>query len=84
MYKILYEKRVLKEVKYVPNSIKIRIFNEIEKLSLNPYPTQSKKLQGTKNIFRLRVGLYRVIYSVRNKNLIILIVRIAHRKDAYI
>ena len=49
----------------------------------NPFPYDSKKLKANENAYRIRVGNYRILYEVFKQNLIIKIVRVAHRKDAY-
>ena len=46
-------------------------------------PPGSKKLQGSDDQFRIRVGKYRVIYEIHEKTVVVLIVRVSHRKDAY-
>ncbi|MBA3673974.1 MAG: type II toxin-antitoxin system RelE/ParE family toxin [Chitinophagaceae bacterium] len=48
-----------------------------------PHPHGSIKLKGSENTFRLRVGVYRIIYEVHNNELVVLIISISHRKDAY-
>ncbi len=60
-----------------------KILNEIEKLSIQPYPPNHRKILGTKHTFRIKIGKYRVIYSIEDKQLIIEIIRIRHRKEAY-
>jgi mRNA interferase RelE/StbE len=60
-----------------------RILDAIERLRNNPRPKGSKKLKGTANTIRIRVGEYRVIFEVYDKELRVLIIRIRHRKDAY-
>lgn len=60
-----------------------KILDAIDNLSQNPFPTQSKKLQGTELTYRLRVGDYRVIYQVDGDNNIITVFHVRHRKDAY-
>ncbi len=52
-------------------------------LSDNPFPRVSRKLSGYDDVLRIRVGTYRVLYSVSEKKLIIIILKIGHRKNAY-
>jgi len=82
-YNIIWKKSAQKELRKINKKEISKILNEIEKLSLNPYPTNHKKLLGTDYIFRIRIGNYRVIYSVQNKKLIIEIIRVRHRKEIY-
>lgn len=48
-----------------------------------PYPVGSRKLAGYDDVFRIRVGVYRVLYSVSGRTLVIIILKIGHRKDVY-
>ena len=60
-----------------------RIDAHIRALAQNPHPPGAKKLQGSEGFFRIRVGDYRVIYMVERHQLIIVIVRIGHRRAVY-
>lgn len=61
-----------------------RIILKSESLAENPYPSGVKKLKGSEDIFwRVRVGNYRVIYSVDDEIKIIDIRKVGHRKDIY-
>ena len=82
MYKIIFEKRVLKDIKNIPQDDKNKIILVIHKLAANPFPQNSIPLKGRSG-FRLRTGNYRIIYSINNDELIILIVKVGHRKDIY-
>lgn len=55
----------------------------IETLESDPRPAGSKKLVGSDHTYRLRVGDYRVVYDTHDAMLIILVVRIRHRRDVY-
>jgi len=52
-------------------------------LAEDPRPRGSKKLSGYEDVFRIRVGRFRVLYSVAKKRLVILILKIGHRRDVY-
>ena len=56
---------------------------KIDELAENPRPAGLKKLKGPAGFLRIRVGDYRVIYCVHDDVLIVLVVRIAHRREAY-
>jgi len=55
----------------------------VEGLAENPHPVGSKKLTGTEYNFRIRIGNYRVVYSIESKQLLIEIIRVGHRKNVY-
>jgi len=75
-------KRAEKELDKLPNSVAKNISEKILLLSKNPFPTNSKKLSGQDN-YRLRVGSYRVIYSLDPKAVTVTILRVADRKTVY-
>lgn len=60
-----------------------RVVRAILALADEPHPRGSRKLSGYDDVFRIRVGTYRVIYSVSGKRLIVIILKIGHRKDVY-
>ncbi len=79
---VFITKKAEKALDKLPDSIAKNIARDILKLEDNPYPLNSKKLKGENN-FRLRIGSYRVIYTLNKKNKAITILRIADRKTAY-
>ena len=82
-FEIQWKASAKKELKKIDKVEIPKIINEIEKLSLEPYPTNHKKILGTEHIFRIKIGNYRVIYSIENNELIIEIIRVRHRKEVY-
>jgi len=83
-YKIQFVSRAAKELKECPNVQIPKIITQIEALSQNPRPVNSKKLRGnSENLWRIRVGDYRVIYHIADTIKIITIRHIRHRKEAY-
>jgi mRNA interferase RelE/StbE len=59
-----------------------RIYQAVDKLRANPHPPGCKKLQGRPD-YRVCAGDYRILYRVRNRELVILIVDVDNRKDVY-
>ena len=82
-YKINFKKSALKELHELPNREVIRITTLIASLSNNPRPSRCKKLKGYKDLWRVRSGNYRVIYSIKDQILVVEILEIVNRKDAY-
>ncbi len=82
MFEIKFSKNSIKALKNLPRPISKRIYEEISQLKENPYKKNIKKLAG-QPYFRLRVGDYRVIFAISKKELIILVIKIAHRKKIY-
>jgi mRNA interferase RelE/StbE len=83
VYKLQYARSAEKELDKLPRSAVMRIREAIEGLAKDPHPRGSKKLQGEEQTYRVRVGDYRVIYEVHEKEVVILVIRVRHRKDAY-
>ncbi|MGI8669686.1 MAG: type II toxin-antitoxin system RelE family toxin [Aridibacter sp.] len=61
-YSITFARSARKELEILPNSLIKRIFTKIEALADEPRPNRCRKLQGFKNLWRIRIGDYRVIY----------------------
>ena len=73
-----------KQLKKIDKVQQSRIIKEILNLAITPFPQGSKKLSGFDAVFRIRIGRYRVIYSVQGKRLLVIILKIGHRKDIYL
>ena len=82
-YAVIFAKAADRQLRKLPKTVQQRIVLEAENLSVNPRPVGSIKLESEDELYRFRVGDYRVIYQIGDEQLIVLIVRIAHRKDAY-
>ncbi len=83
MYSIVFTNSAEKEICNLPLKITNKIVADIENLSSNPRPVNSKKLKGFESLWRIRISNYRVIYSIEDTIKIIEIIRIRHRKDVY-
>jgi mRNA interferase RelE/StbE len=64
-------------------TIQHRLQAKIDALSEIPRPDGYKKIQGFKNRYRIRVGDYRIIYEIHDDVLLVLIVKVGHRRDIY-
>lgn len=82
-YSINFAPAAAKQLRKFSHNAQVRIGDTIDKLANNPFPQGYKKLVGQKDLYRVRVGDYRIVYKVYSGKLLILIVRIGHRKDAY-
>ena len=72
-----------KDLDRLPNKIGLKVGLEIQKLTIDPYPPNSKKLQFKNTTYRVRIGDYRVVYELDISNKLISIIKIRHRKDVY-
>jgi mRNA interferase RelE/StbE len=72
-----------RQFKDLPKRVQVRLKSKIDALSENPRPLGVEKLKGEDDLYRIRVGDYRVIYQVKDNALIVLIVKIGDRKEVY-
>lgn len=82
-YSLQISKTAEKSLKKIPKKVLSKLVQTIRYLVHDPWPLGCKKLAGEENTYRIRVGIYRVIYEIRQKELVILVLKIGHRKDAY-
>ena len=82
-YVITFARSARKELEALERDTVQRIIVKIEQLSRQPHPAGSRKLQGTHRLWRLRVGDYRVIYSLDDGTKTVDVIRVRHRRDAY-
>lgn len=80
--KLYITKKAQKELDRIPDLLAKNIAQDILRLSNAPYPPNSKKLHGQEN-YRLRIGSFRIIYTIDKKKKEITILRIADRKTIY-
>lgn len=81
-YKLLFKRSVAKELRAIPSADVKRLLARIEELALNPRPAGCEKLSAQER-YRIRQGRYRIVYEIRDAELVVLVVKLAHRKDIY-
>jgi mRNA interferase RelE/StbE len=81
-YKILIKASASKEIKKLPKKDLQRIVDKIQALSLDPRPAGCEKLSGDDK-FRIRQGNYRIIYLIEDDRLIVIVIKVGHRRDVY-
>jgi mRNA interferase RelE/StbE len=82
-YEIEISRTAEKQLKKLPPADQRRVARAMLALADDPFPRGSRKLSGYEDIFRVRIGRYRIVYSVSEKRLIIIVLKIGHRKDIY-
>jgi len=81
-YKLVFKKSVAKDLRSIPNKDVARILKCIESLSDDPRGPGCEKLSGQER-YRIRQGIYRIIYEIVEDELIVVIVRVGHRGAVY-
>lgn len=82
-YTITFARSARKELERLDKKLGLRILDKIEALSAAPRPPGCKKLQGEESLWRIRIGDYRVIYSVDDKQKIVDVSAVRHRREIY-
>lgn len=82
-YSVLFKRSAERELARFQEPIRIRILSAIGGLRQDPRPIGSIKLKGSKNAYRIRVGNYRVLYTIEDEIRIVLIEQVGDRKDVY-
>lgn len=82
-YSILLAPPVERQIKSLTDSVQNRIVKRLKSLRENPRPQGVKKLAGEEDFYRIREGDYRIIYTIQDKKLIVLVVKIGNRKEVY-
>ncbi len=83
MYRVLLERSVEKDLARLSSEIHERVIAAIQALATNPRPPGCRKLVGSKNDWRIRVGDYRVIYEIADKGRVVRVNRVRHRREVY-
>ena len=82
-YAVFLKPAALRELRKLPKDIRRRVAARIDALVGDPRPVGVERLQGEADLYRVRVGDYRIAYQVESKALVMLVVRIGHRRDVY-
>ncbi len=82
-YDIYFKLSAERELRRLPEDQQRRLVAQIELLAFDPRPEGVVKMAGAENLWRIRVGRYRVVYEIHDREVEILVLRIGHRKDVY-
>jgi len=82
-WEVEWSETALTALRKVDKSNRERIVKAAQLLSNNSHPPAAKQLAGTVGTFRIRTGDWRVLYAVRDRELIVLVVKVGHRSDVY-
>lgn len=79
-YELVFKKSVAKDLRAVPKQDVKRILQRIRSLSEDPRPKGCEKLSGQER-YRVRQGVYRIVYEIEDDRLVIVVVKVGHRRD---
>ena len=81
-FEVIFKQSVAKDLRQLPKKDIKKILRRIEALRKEPRPAGVEKLSGQEK-YRIRQGMYRILYEIRNNELIIVVVKVGHRRDVY-
>lgn len=82
-YRVQVAPSAVRDLEKLDRPIRRRVWQRIEALEHNPRPLDAAKLHGAAPYWRIRIGQYRVIYAIRDRDLLVLVVRVGDRKEVY-
>lgn len=82
-YRVELAPAAKRQIRKLSSTNRQRILDALEKLAHNPRPSGVVKLTGEENLYRIRVGSYRIIYDIQDQLLTLLVVKVGPRRDVY-
>jgi len=81
-YKLIFKRSVAKDLRALPNTAVAAVLKRIQDLADDPRPPGCEKLSAQER-YRVRQGVYRILYEIQERELIVMVVKVGHRKDVY-
>jgi len=82
-YTIAFAPSAERDFRKLPRAVQLRLSPHIDGFARNPRPPGATKLKGAENAWRIRVGDFRILYEIHDRILLVLLVRVAHRREVY-
>ena len=82
-YKIVFDRPAEKQFRRLPTEVRQALARRVSALAEDPRPPDSRKLEGTEDCYRLRQGDYRLVYTILEDRIVVLVLRVGHRGDVY-
>jgi mRNA interferase RelE/StbE len=82
-YSVIYQGPAEAALRKLSREIQIRIIRKIDQLAADPFPPGTEKLNAPTDLWRIRIGDYRVVYTVQRRELLVLILKVGHRREVY-
>ncbi len=80
-YQVIIKPSVQKVIRKLERGIQRKVIRLLEALADNPRPAGVTKLAGDDNLWRVRIGDYRVLYQIHDQRLVVLVLKVGHRRD---
>jgi len=82
-YRIEVSATAERQIRKLPHADQLRVLRVIQSLATDPRPEGCRKLSGVDDVFRVRIGRYRVLYAIEDRRLVIIVLKVGDRKDIY-
>ena len=82
-YRVEVSRPAARQIEALDRATQARIIRRLEALEVDPRPPAAKKLKGEHGTWRVRVGDYRIVYTIEDNRLLILVVKVGHRREVY-
>jgi mRNA interferase RelE/StbE len=82
-YAVIFSPAAERAVRKLDAGTRDRVLRGIDGLRSNPRPTQARTLAGSPKLWRLRIGDWRAVYEIDDKRIVVLVLKVAHRREVY-
>ena len=82
-YTLRLDGRTRKTLDRLPSDMYGRIMRKLDAIEENPRPVGVEKLAGAEDLYRVRMGDWRIVYAIRDRELVVFVIRIGHRREVY-
>jgi len=82
-YDVAWQPKALKSLRRIDNPDRVRLIRASQALAYDPFPSSCRRVVGPDDIYRIRVGAYRLLYTVEKERLVVLVLTVGHRRDMY-
>lgn len=82
-YTVTLTKRAARQFHSLDRKTQVRLRSRIDNLALEPRPPGARKLSASEDIYRVRVGNWRILYQIHDEKLIVLVIEVGHRREVY-
>lgn len=81
-WRVVFRKSVTKDLRRIPQADVRRILDTIDSLAEDPRRPGTEKLSGSER-YRIRQGMYRVLYEIRDEEIVVVVIKVGHRREVY-